>query len=454
MRSVRDMKTSTTLEALRVIERALDSVDTHERECLPHAQRVELMQLGRRVGKRLDALVGVLVGEADAAGSAMASRGTPLRSLLSAAGQESSKEAAAQVFAGRDLVSREATRDAALAGDITVRQARAVTKTMDHLPAALTPAQRQEAERKLLERAATATPEQIAKAGESVLAEVAPELAESPEAKLQRLDRQRARARARRSLSFLSDGDGSILIRGSLPELDAAPFCKLIEAQVESQRRASRERRDRRDVLDQDPSPEQRRADALVALVSALHEGSRTPRVGGDRPRVVVLMDERGLRERVEQVGVLESGAEIATGDLRRLCCDAEVLPVVLGGRSEVLDVGASIRLVTPPMRAALNLRDGGCVFPGCEVPATTCEAHHITPWWAGGPTALENLVLLCSHHHQVVEPARFWSGPPPDRWQIRLDAEGLPEAIPPARMDKNRTPLKCGSWVARIRPG
>lgn len=65
---------------------------------------------------------------------------------------------------------------------------------------------------------------------------------------------------------------------------------------------------------------------------------------------------------------------------MRRLCCDADLMPVVLGAASEILDVGRTQRLVTPAIRKALSLRDGGCVFPNCTAPDASCEAHHLQP--------------------------------------------------------------------------
>ena len=97
--------------------------------------------------------------------------------------------------------------------------------------------------------------------------------------------------------------------------------------------------------------------------------------------------------------------------------------------------MGREQRLVTPAIRRALEARDQGCAFPGCRVRATCCEAHHILPWWAGGETALSNLVLLCAHHHGTVEPLRFQDrGAPATRWTVRIDDDGHPEFTPPAR--------------------
>ena len=88
---------------------------------------------------------------------------------------------------------------------------------------------------------------------------------------------------------------------------------------------------------------------------------------------------------------------------MRRLACDADLIPAVLGTRSELLDVGRRKRLVTPAIRLAAWLRDTGCTYPGCTVPAQWCDAHHGVPWWQNGETALTNTALLCGRHHTLV---------------------------------------------------
>ncbi|MEV4266862.1 HNH endonuclease [Kribbella sp. NPDC049584] len=122
-------------------------------------------------------------------------------------------------------------------------------------------------------------------------------------------------------------------------------------------------------------------------------------------------------------------GDGLSAAAIRRLACDAKIIPLVLGSRSEPLDVGRSERLVTRAMRRALNTRDGGCVV--CGAPPVMCDAHHLISWIDGGETSMTNLVLLCRRHHidlhaghwcitivdgdvQVVRPA--WADPPPPR--------------------------------------
>ena len=89
--------------------------------------------------------------------------------------------------------------------------------------------------------------------------------------------------------------------------------------------------------------------------------------------------------------------------DIRRLLCDCSISRIVTGPASEPLDVGRSRRTIPPPMRRVLVARDDGCRYPGCDRPPGWCDAHHVVHWIEGGPTSVDNLVLLCDRHHHVV---------------------------------------------------
>lgn len=93
----------------------------------------------------------------------------------------------------------------------------------------------------------------------------------------------------------------------------------------------------------------------------------------------------------------------LSAGQVRRLACEGEVIPVVLGSDSQILDVGREFRLATPGQIKALRYRDEGCTFPGCTVPPEWCIAHHVIWWSHGGATDLDNLALLCERHHTHV---------------------------------------------------
>ncbi|PWD52298.1 hypothetical protein C8046_02395 [Serinibacter arcticus] len=106
--------------------------------------------------------------------------------------------------------------------------------------------------------------------------------------------------------------------------------------------------------------------------------------------------------------GLLPHAGPVPAGLLRRLACDADVIPVVLGGGSELLDLGTKQRLVPAALRKALIARDGGCLFPGCPIPPTWTEGHHVITWAAGGPTTSGNTCLLCPAHHHAVHLGRW----------------------------------------------
>ncbi|MBW4096083.1 MAG: DUF222 domain-containing protein, partial [Acidobacteria bacterium] len=140
----------------------------------------------------------------------------------------------------------------------------------------------------------------------------------------------------------------------------------------------------------------------LHALVDCARIAVRTrqlPGNGGMKPQLVITMTLEQLTAGRGSLNLPHAGPTSA-GAIRRMACDAEVIPMVLGTGSEVLDVGRSVRIISKELRKALISRDGGCAFPSCDRPPQWCEAHHLDHWSHGGTTSLENSALLCSHHH------------------------------------------------------
>ena len=400
------------------------------------------MLQARELAGRLQGLASLLTAEVERNQSTMHTVGTPLTSMLANTENQGSREAARSVFEARDLARYPRVANAVLKGETTTNHARAIAKGMGELPRTLNSFQRQEAEHAFLDHARNLTPDQLPKRTSEVLAQVAPEEAQDQERRMRALEEQRKRAVRRRYLRYGDDGDGSFWFKASLPYAEAEPLVRLIDSYEAAGKRAARDSaagvrslrpgpRMLREhgVAGADETPEQRRADALSRIVSD-HRG--TPSSAGDRPRIVVTMTEEALRERAEQAGLLPAGAQITAGELRRMCCDADLMPVVLGSGSEILDVGREARLVTTAIRKALSARDGGCVFPKCQAIDTQCEAHHVVPWWDGGPTSLGNLALLCSHHHAMIEPNRF--SPNSDQWCIGFDPRSRKPVIRPPR--------------------
>jgi hypothetical protein len=98
-----------------------------------------------------------------------------------------------------------------------------------------------------------------------------------------------------------------------------------------------------------------------------------------------------------------------------------------VGGDIKALTV--TDRVFTHWQRKAIGARDGGCIIPGCCIRAAWCEVHHVIDHAKGGPTAVDNGVLLCWHHHRTIET----SG-----WEIRM-VDGVPRVRPPTWVDPVR---------------
>jgi uncharacterized protein DUF222/HNH endonuclease len=128
---------------------------------------------------------------------------------------------------------------------------------------------------------------------------------------------------------------------------------------------------------------------------------------GGDRYQVVIHADAQALtHEGASGRCQLDDGPSVAAETARRAACDSALVSVV-ERNGEPLSVGRRTRSIPPALRRALAFRDRSCQFPGCERHRFT-DAHHITHWAHGGETSLENLILLCRHHHRLVHEGGF----------------------------------------------
>lgn len=219
-----------------------------------------------------------------------------------------------------------------------------------------------------------------------------------------------------RFLTIGEDADGMVTFTGRLDPPSAAPVKAWLGAYVKDAFRRAQD-----PDVDDPRTAGQMRADGLVALASHALD-CNTP-TSGVKTTVVVRV---GLAELESGAGIAECDeltAPISVPALRRMACDARVVPVVLGGASLPLDLGRDERLFTGAQRIALGERDGGCAW--CLAPPSFCEAHHIR-WWKRdkGRTDLSNGVLLCrSCHHRIhttgwtieVLGDQVWFLPPPD---------------------------------------
>jgi HNH endonuclease len=115
-----------------------------------------------------------------------------------------------------------------------------------------------------------------------------------------------------------------------------------------------------------------------------------------------------------------------------RLRSGLELLPPPLGALTQLLDLGRATRVIPPALRRALAVRDGGCVAAGCDRPAPWADAHHLIPWFRGGPTDLDNLVLLCRSHHRAVHEGGWRAQRDPATGQVTLSPPAHVVGRPP----------------------
>ena len=146
----------------------------------------------------------------------------------------------------------------------------------------------------------------------------------------------------------------------------------------------------------------QRRADALVDLCRDFLDSGDAPRAGGERPHITLTVDLATLESRAGKSCELADTGVVSAETARRLACDAGLSRVITKGTNEPLDVGRRTRTIPAAIRRALAVRDGGCISDGCDRPPRWTDAHHLVHWADGGPTSLDNLVLLCRRHHRM----------------------------------------------------
>ena len=149
--------------------------------------------------------------------------------------------------------------------------------------------------------------------------------------------------------------------------------------------------------------------DSAAATPGTVAWGRVVP--AGVKSTVLVTIGLDDLRKRTRPgtlIGGLDGGTPLGPETVRKLSCDGNIIPVLLGGHGQLLDLGGARRAFTSAQHRALWLRDRHCTFPGCTAPGTWCDAHHIRHWVDGGETDLANGTLLCGRHHTVVHRDRL----------------------------------------------
>jgi hypothetical protein len=274
---------------------------------------------------------------------------------------------------------------------------------------------RDSAEADLLTFAAEAGHKQVAALGARILAHLNPD-GQEPDATEPVVPPRELFLRRRRS--------GTWELNGNFDDETGTRASALLDALAE--RRTSDEGPDHR-------THPQRYGDAFSDAIDLALNSPNLPTQAGERAHIMVAVSLDDLKSGVGKATLGDTG-QITAAEARVHACDAMIIPTVLGDKSEPLNLGRLRRLISAGLRRALFLRDRGCAFPGCHRPPRHCQGHHVRHWADGGPTNLNNLVLMCAHHHRLLHR----SG-----WEVRITPDGHPEFLPPAFIDRRRKPRR-----------
>lgn len=301
-------------------------------------------------------------------------------------------------------------------GRVTLAQAHVVARAVSEIPDSVGADVIARAEAELVRLAEDHDPSELATLGRRILEVVDPDRFEEVERR--RLEDAERNARERQRLRIRSLGDGTARISGVVPDAVAARLTTYLHAFTNPRLRDGTARPEMADDSTSthgfgSPTSHPRRlAEAFGQLLETL-DPRRLPIHGGDATTLTVTVSLETLRSGLGSAAI-DNGADgdgfdaLSAGEARRLACTARIIPAVLGKKSEVLDLGRAARLFSPAQRRAMALRDSTCRAEGCSIPASWCEAHHLTPWSRGGRTDVDDGVLLCSHHHHRVHDPEY----------------------------------------------
>ncbi len=334
----------------------------------------------------------------------------------------SAQELVGSVSVSGEIVEPElpATAAAASEGALSVEHVGVIGQAIKQLPPAVGARERAQAEEFLAEQSREMDPRRV-----RVLAKRLHAVLDTDGT----LDEDKP---TRRELIFRPDVGGMDYVRGRLDSEASATVQAVLGALAQPE--------PAQDGMPDTRSGSRRMADALVELCGRALADGGLPAVGGEKPQVTVTIALDDLRGRHSDdtsrrpgTGTLGTGAAITAEAARRIACDASIIPILLGSQSEPLDIGRATRTIPTGIRRAVAARDIGCVHPGCTAPAAWCQTHHVKHWADGGPTSLDNLVLLCHGHHWIVHHGG---------WRIEF-LKGIPHFIPPPIVDPLRRPRR-----------
>ena len=380
---------------VETIDAALDEGHAASLIGLDQAATANLLRGLAQVASRLDALTATVLAHATQVRVEETNGATTTATWWADATNRTRATAHRDVKLAVALSRFTALAEALAEGRVNTEQAHAIARALGDLesdgPAELEPVVVEQAEKHLVDCADGFDAKHLRVLGRHVLTVVAPEVGEAHEAKL--LEDEERRAAEKTKLTFASDGHGMVHGRFSIPALHGAMLAKAIQALTWA-------KQDPAEVRQTRPTPVAA-GEAFTELLERI-DAKDLPSVGGVGATVVVTMTIDSLMGGLA-AAALDTGEVISASTARRLACEAGVIPMVLGGKSEVLDVGRRRRFHTKAQRLAIAQRDKTCVVGGCDAPPSRCHVHHVIPWSQGGGTSVEDGRLYCSAHHAMV---------------------------------------------------
>ena len=395
--------------AHRLVSRLDSLADAPLMSMRPEDKRTALVALAQGRAQ-LDALALRLLADAERSEATVDTGAGTVADWVAVETRQVRREARADLRLAEKVETNQVLAAAMAAGSVNVAQSRAIVASLERLPRtgqfAVSTEQRAAAEAHLVGLAAEHDAKALRILGRRVFEVIAPELAEEFEGRA--LEREEAEALRRTTLTMWEDDEGTCHGRFRLPALHGQMLTKMILA-ISSPARAAGAAVGADGGIDPDLPTPVRHGLALTQLLESV-QAKDLPRTGGCGATVVVTMTLDQLMATLDAAGVctLDTGGRISATEARRLACSAGIIPIVLGGRGQVLDVGRKRRLHSEAMRLAMGVRDGGCTAVDCEVPPGLCHAHHDKPWSEGGDTNVKTGRLICPHHHRRLHDPRY----------------------------------------------
>ncbi|NKW45524.1 DUF222 domain-containing protein [Rhodococcus hoagii] len=198
-------------------------------------------------------------------------------------------------------------------------------------------------------------------------------------------------------------------------------------------------------------TPARQRADAFAEILRRYLDSGEASVEGGERPHLSLHVNAADLARSKsahewthpnegsdlfgdKDIARLPLMGPLSIATARRIACDCHLTPIVMDD-GVPLNLGRTSRTVSKKQRRALIARDHGCAFPGCGAPPAHCEGHHVKHWADGGPTDLDNLVLLCRYHHTLLHHSH---------WDVEIGADRHPWFTPPSTVDPYKKPVSA----------